>query len=259
MRRLLVLALLLALAVGCGGSDDDESSAPATTGAGTTTAPDTTGTEPAEDLTLDVYLLRDGKVATVSRSVPDTEAVAFAALRALIDGPTAEERAAGLSSEVSPDTRVDLLTIADGTATVELSDCAGLAQVVYTVTQFSTVDRVQSGCRPGKLTRATFEDETPQILVESPTPAAEVKSPLRITGTANTYEATFMYELKDAKGGLLAGGFVTATSGSGTRGTFDKTIPFEVSEPGGTLTVYVTSAEDGSRTNEVEIPLELQP
>jgi Immunoglobulin-like domain of bacterial spore germination/Sporulation and spore germination len=257
MRSLPVLALLLVLAAGCGSGDSESAGSSTTTAA--TTAPATTETQPPEEMTLSVYFLRDGRIAAESRSIPKTQGVAFAALRALIDGPTPEERADGITSEVLADTRIELLTVENGTAIVELSDCGGLAQVVYTLTQFPTVDRVETGCRAGKLTRASFEEETPAIFVESPTPGAEVTSPLRVVGTANTFEATFMYELKDASGKVVAKDFVTATSGSGTRGTFDVTIPFVVSEPGGTLTVYESSAEDGSRIHEVEIPLELQP
>ena len=53
--------------------------------------------------------------------------------------------------------------------------------------------------------------------------------------------------------------FVTATSGTGTRGTFDFTtkkfaIPFDGV---GSLVVFERSAEDGSRTKLVEIPLRM--
>jgi germination protein M len=54
--------------------------------------------------------------------------------------------------------------------------------------------------------------------------------------------------------------FVTATSGSGERGTFDFTIPFTVSsEQEGTRVVYESSAEDGSHIHIREIPLTLAP
>ena len=86
---------------------------------------------------------------------------------------------------------------------------------------------------------ADFEDETPIILVESPLPFEHVTSPLRVTGTANTFEATFNYDLVDSAGKVIATHFVTATSGSGTRGTFDFTVPYTVSKPGlGKLVVY---------------------
>ena len=84
-------------------------------------------------------------------------------------------------------------------------------------------------------------------------------SPLRLRGTANTFEATFQVELLDADGRVVGKRFATATSGSGTRGTFDVTVPFSARKPGGTLVVYEDSAKDGSRINVVRIPLRLQP
>jgi hypothetical protein len=74
-------------------------------------------------------------------------------------------------------------------------------------------------------------------------------------GTANTFEATFEYELLDAAGKVLSKHFVTATSGSGTRGTYDVTVPFEAPNGLGKLVVFELSAADGSRIHQVEIPL----
>ncbi|MBA3333030.1 MAG: hypothetical protein H0U30_03485 [Actinobacteria bacterium] len=51
---------------------------------------------------------------------------------------------------------------------------------------------------------------------------------------------------------------MTATSGTGTRGTFEFTVPFEVPFDGvGELIVFESSAKDGSRINLVEIPLRM--
>jgi hypothetical protein len=131
---------------------------------------------------------------------------------------------------------------------------AALAQVVYTLTQFPTVKTVN-----GK-TRADVEGFVPQILVEHPTPDETVTSPLHVTGNADTFEATFEYDLKDASGKVLAHDFVTATSGSGQRGTFAFTIPFTVTAAqDGTLVVFESSAEDGSRIHIREIPVRLSP
>ena len=69
----------------------------------------------------------------------------------------------------------------------ELLDEA-LAQIVYTLTQFPTVESVEIDGE--SYTRADFEEQTPSVLVESPLPFEEVTSPLRATGTANTFEAT---------------------------------------------------------------------
>ena len=50
--------------------------------------------------------------------------------------------------------------------------------------------------------------------------------------------------------------FVTATSGTGTRGTFEFTTEAAGAfDDVGTLVVFEPSAEDGSRTKLVEIPL----
>ena len=56
---------------------------------------------------------------------------------------------------------------------------------------------------------------------------------------------------------MLSHHFVTATSGSGTRGTYDVTIPFEAPNGLGKLVVYERSAADGSKIHAVEIPLTL--
>jgi hypothetical protein len=80
-----------------------------------------------------------------------------------------------------------------------------------------------------------------------------VSAPFTVTGTANTFEANFLYELLDANGAVVDEDFVTATSGTGTRGTFE----FTTADAGdvAVLVVFEESAEDGSRMREVRIPL----
>jgi hypothetical protein len=243
-RALFLLAFCLLLA-GCGGDDSSEA-----------TSTDTV-TLPASSAGR-VYWLRDGKVWPVARELPatDTEAEALAAL---VAGPTDQE-----SSDLEATTAItggDPTGTSDGgVARVELPgqySREALAQIVYTLTQFPTVKSVEVD---GKTyTRKSFEEQTPAILVESPLPFEEVTSPLRATGTANTFEATFNYELTDTDGLIVDENFVTATSGTGTRGTFDFTTkPFTVPFDGvGSLIVFEPSAEDGSRTKLVEIPLRM--
>ena len=242
-----VLALALGLlAVGCGG--DDEASSETTT---TTTAP-------AE---VRLYFLRDGKVWPVLREVDTTDGEANAAIEALLQGPTAQEGADLDLTTAIPESDEDAeVSIEDGVATLQLDVQLveeGLAQVVYTLTQFPEVEQVE--VQEAFRTRADFEDQTPAILVESPLAFEDVTSPLRVTGTANTFEANFQYELTDTDGRIVDESFVTATSGSGTRGTFDFTtaayaVPFDGV---GALIVFESSAEDGSRINLVEIPLRM--
>jgi hypothetical protein len=136
---------------------------------------------------------------------------------------------------------------------------AALAQIVYTLTQFPTVHEVRSSRMLGDtpaLTRATFEDLTPAILVESPLPGDRVTSPLAVRGTANTFEATFDLELRNSSGVRVAWRFVTATSGSGQRGTFDTTLSFPRTGGPVTLVAYEPSAASGKRIHVVRIPLE---
>jgi Immunoglobulin-like domain of bacterial spore germination/Sporulation and spore germination len=268
MRSLALAAsclLVLALA-GCG--SDDEGSSPG----GTTTQPPAQTTDPpaqtsteeehAEPIVISVYFLREGKVGLTRRNAILGAKVGTAAVEQLLAGPTSTDRAAGLTTAIPAGTRLERLSIDAGTATADFSrelSPAAAAQVVYTLTEFPTVRRASiDGAAP--LGRADLEELTPPILVEVPAPGYSVSSPLLITGTANTFEATFQVEVVDSGGKVVGKRFVTATSGSGTRGTFDAEVPFHVRERGpGKLVLFELSAEDGSRIHEVEIPLELLP
>ncbi|HSI98180.1 MAG TPA: Gmad2 immunoglobulin-like domain-containing protein [Gaiellaceae bacterium] len=254
MKRLVLALAVAALLAGCGGGEGTD-----TTDTVITTPP------PLGTTKVSVYWLLEGKVWPVSREVDETQAVARAALGELFRGPTEQEEAElGLSNAIlfSDDSaQVERLTVSGGVATYSppftLSDQQALAQVVYTLTQFPTVDVVEID--GNTYTRADFESFTPAILVESPRFFEEVENPVRATGTANTFEATFQYELTDTDGRIVDEGFVTATSGSGERGTFDfTTSEYEIPFDGvGALFVFELSAEDGSRTNLVEIPVRM--
>ena len=242
MRRLLPLLLVAAglLLAGCGGDDSTDTSATDTI------------TLPASSAGK-VYWLRDGKVWPVARELPAT-GTAAASLDELLDGPSSEEKGdLEATSAIPTDTELEV-DVADGVATVSASEDLSreaLAQIVYTLTQFPTVTSVEVDGQT--YTRKSFEDQTPAILVESPLPFAEVTSSITASGTANTFEASFNYEVYDADGNLVGENFVTATSGTGTRGTFEFTTgDFDSISK---LVVFEPSAEDGSKTKLVEIPL----
>ncbi len=238
---------------------------------------------PAKPIVVRVYLARGEKIGVSTREIPATKAVASAAMRELLAGPTADETSYGLTTIIPEGTELRGVTVKSGTATVDLSgeyDSGGgtlsmtmrLAQVVYTLTQFPTIDRVLfkiegepvtvfggEGLMIGTpQTRADYEDVTPAILVETPVPGQSASGVLRVTGTANVFEAVFIAEVRDANGTRLVKKIVTATLGTGTRGTYDIKIPFSVTKTQmGSLVVYESSAKDGSAINVVTVPIKL--
>jgi hypothetical protein len=254
MRSALVLSVagLLLAAAGCGGDDTTTVTVRETV---TETATSSVPTEPPAVVAL--YFLQDGKVWPEQRSIVSGPAVATTTINQLLEGPESQ-----LTTAIPLETRLSGLTINGGVGSIELepalTDRKALAQIAYTLMQFETVKRVSfNGGAP--VGARAFEAQTPAILVESPLAGEEVESGFEVTGTANTFEATFQYELLDAGEKVLKKDFVTATSGSGTRGVFSFTVPYEVSGPTeGRLVVFEISAEDGSRTNERSIPLSLR-
>lgn len=216
----------------------------------------TSGTVPSEaPAVLTLYFLRDGKVAPVGRGVVTSSDVAATAIQELL-----ETKEAGLSTAIPSETTLGAVEMNGDLAIVGLTpeptDPAARAQIVYTLTALPDVKRVSFGGGT-PVGRKAFENQTPAILVESPLPGEQVEPGFEVSGTANTFEATFNYELLDASGKVLRKNFVTATSGTGTRGTFKFTVPYEAGPQAGKLRVFELSAADGSRINESEILLQL--
>jgi hypothetical protein len=245
VRRALLAVAIAGVAAGCGG----ERQVPAQPSVTTPLPPTVSATTPlARPTSLELFFLApDGKLVAAARDVAHTQTPGAATLTELTNAPS------GATTQVPGSLQ---LTIDNGAAHVSGAslDDAALAQIVYSLTSFPTVRSVN-----GK-TRADVEDFAPAILVENPSPGEAVTSPMRVTGTANTFEATFNYRLEGAQGNELAKDVVTATSGSGTRGTFAFTVAFTVdAAQDGKLVVFELSAEDGSVIHEREIPLRLLP
>jgi germination protein M len=295
---LALVALVALVTVGCGmASQVGDGGTVATSGSPTTTespelttttigteSPSTTAAAPADTTTVRVYFSRDEKMAAVTRVIPKTQQVGAAAMKALLEGPTAAEADAGMTTCIPEGTTFLGLEISDGVAIVDLSAEYGsgggslsmftrLAQVVFTLTQFPTVDGVRFKLDgevidvlggegiiiDEPMNRDDYEDMSPAILVESPAVGDAVSSPMRITGTANVFEAVFQVNIVNWDGLIIAEKTVMASSGTGTRGTFDVTIPFDIDQAGlGALIVFSESPKDGSQINVVEIPLQLE-
>ncbi len=238
-----------------------------------------------ETATVRLYFVRGEKIGVAGREVTaDTspEAIAEAAVAALLEGPSATDREFGLSTAIPDGVRVNGVEFAGSTATLDLTGAFAsgggslsmqlrAAQVVCTLTQFDGIDSVSfkidgtptdnlggEGIKIGPTVgRQDFEDALPAILVEEPYPGQVVTSPVTASGSSNTFEATHQLEVVDPEGLIVTEQFVTATSGTGTRGTWTATVEFTNAHPGrlGALIFYESSAKDGSRINIVEVPV----
>lgn len=231
---------------------------------------------------VSVYFTREDRLAAAHRSVAGTGSRAEQALRALLAGPTVAEAAEGMRSAIPSGTRLLGLRIDRDLATVNLSQefatgggslpgAARLAQVAFTATQFPLVRRVvfqlEGRSRwllgggvevtAAPVTRDSYESLLPAIFVESPALGDEVASPLEVWGTADVFEASFHVQLLAGDGTLLAALPVLATSGTGTRGTFDVALTFTGAAVAGALVVYSDAPRDGSRINEVRTPVRI--
>jgi hypothetical protein len=258
MKRALPLVFLVFAVAGCGSSStNDTQVVPATTTSAAPTTPSTSttpGTQP--QVAIRVYFVRDGRIAPVRRLVPSTPAVGQAALDALRAGPTAEERGTGLSTAIGS-LRLTGLSIQDGEGDLgSLTHVSQLAeaQIVYTLTQFPTVRKVRIG--DDVLDRSDLEDVTPVILVESPLPGETVTSPITVRGTSNTFEATMRVEIRRGSQ-VLTSETVTASSGSGQRGTYSATLDVGAASGPITLVAFEPSAENGQPIHTVTVPLTL--
>ncbi len=223
----------------------------------------------------------------VLREVPETRAVATAAMTALLAGPKGAEVASrpAMFTAIPDGTRLLGVTITDGIATVDLSRefesgggsysvQARLAQVVYTLTQFPTVDGVlfEIAGKPvttfssegvvldGPVDRADYRDVLPAIFVDRPAWGASAGNPAAVSGIANVFEAQFRVQVLDGTGRVLADEPVTASCGTGCWGTFATKVGYDLAKAQyGTLRVFEPSAKDGSPINVTEYRVWLTP
>jgi hypothetical protein len=151
-RVAVVAVVLAAVSWGCGGAGGGDAgeapSRPTTTAAGEAPA-----TSTGETTTVRLYFTVGEKVAPVERAVPRVPRIGAEAMKALLAGPTEEERRNGFSTAIPDGTRFNALTITDGVARVDLSrsfEAGGglglalrLAQVVCTLDAFDTVTGVR--------------------------------------------------------------------------------------------------------------------
>ncbi|MGH3042959.1 MAG: GerMN domain-containing protein [Gaiellaceae bacterium] len=295
---LAVLAASLGFLFASCGADGDATSAGPVPSVGTTTdgtseeIPTTTGvtdsgtepveTIPTEQVTYQLWFHTDDGLYVTYGASPPTPRIGTAALEALLRG--------------SPDVRLDTsiprgtqllgLTIDDGIARVDLTsefESGGgsasmqmrLAQIVYTITQFPTVKGVvfsldgepidvlggEGVIIDHPLTRQDYIDFLPAILVTKPIAGQTVPSPIVVRGSANVFEANVSVEILDKNNEVIATTFTTATCGTGCRGIFKVSVPYEVDEvqPGTVVVHDDDAAGTGTYPHEVRIPVVLTP
>jgi germination protein M len=234
-------------------------------------------------MTYQVWFTHDQSLFVTERTEPANPRIGTASVTAMLQGPSPDERAAGVGSVIPNGSRLLGLTIDNGIATADLSrefESGGgsasmrmrLAQLTFTLTQFATVEgvnleiegtpvRVFGGegivlDRP--MTRRGFRDLLPAILVQSPIVGQRASSPITISGTSDVFEAVVSISVLDARRNEIVRTFTMATCGSGCRGTYSKSVHYRVAKTQqGVVRVYESSAKDGSAINVVEIPVTL--
>src|SRR5262245_43831991 len=253
----------------------------------TPAASPTVAASPGKTMIVRAYFVLGGEPGVVGllpvlRVVPETTGVARAALTALLAGPTsAESGDRTITSAIPQGTTLLGVTIKNRVATVDLStefDTGGgtasmqyrLAQVVYTLTQFSTVQSVvfqidgatvtvfggEGIVLDGPQRRSDYYDQLPAMFVDRPAYQAAIGNPGLVAGNANVFEAAFRVALLDASGRTLRDEPVMASCGTGCRGTFDVQLAYDVTRAQwGTLRVYDPSEKDGSPQDVRDYPV----
>lgn len=291
-RMLLGMALVLALgAAGC--SDDGDpvaaSAAPSEAPAESPAASPTPVASPTPSTVTQpvrLWLTLEDFTGLTTRQAPVTPPrVATAAVTELLKGPSQSESSNGWGTAIPAGSELLGIDLDGDVATVDLSEefeSGGgslsarmrLAQLVYTLTEFRTIKGVELEIEgqpattfssegiviDGPMTRAEFEDLVAPIVVEAPIAGQRVTSPVRISGTANVFEATVSFRILGPDNEVIAEDFATATCGTGCRGTYSKTVAFQVAqETEGIIQVFESSAKDGSPLHVVSVPVLLVP
>jgi hypothetical protein len=152
VKRLVLLLLVVACLASCGRPSGpvevDPGLVPFEIGRSPTPAPG------ASIRTITIYLVRDGRLEPVTRTLSSDAPDAEVAIAALLDGPSSDERDAGLGSAIPPVARFLSVNVVDGVATVDLAEefqgpatpdevLLRVAQVVWTLSELSEVAAVR--------------------------------------------------------------------------------------------------------------------
>lgn len=202
----------------------------------------------AEEVTA--WFVRSAETALFLEPVTErleepTLGVARAAMEALVRGPYA---AKGLETLAPPGTEVLGVDRDGALLTVDLSaevrtpvggaagEAAFAQQLAWTGTQFDGVDGVRLlvdgaaveelwGHLDWSLPVTRDEFALSPVIIEQPEPGARISSgSVTASGTANVFEATLIVRLLRPDGSLAEEAVVTASCGTGCRGTWEQTF-----------------------------------
>jgi hypothetical protein len=216
---------------------------------------------------------------------------ATATMELLLEGPTTDETTSipALGSNIPVGTELNGVTIAAGVATVDLSSqfesgggsasmLGRVAEVVFTLTQYSTVDEVLfelDGTPIDTLggegviledynTREEVLGQLPSVFVDMPSHGGNVANPLMMSGWTAADDGTFIVAIVDDDGLILVEQTVTAdgdeidTADGVTWTAFDVSVDYDV-DAVQTGAVIVWVDDDGVQTAVREYPVRLIP
>src|SRR4051794_17316633 len=236
----------------------------------------------AETSVYKVWSQRSGKLWLVKRQQPLTSAPARAAMQALLTGPNLAESDAGVGSQVPASADLLGLSVANGTATVDLSSgfaTSGttaqvrmrLAQLTWTLAQFPTIDQVSlqvngrtvsslAGVRlPRPMTQDSFAGLLPPITVWNPAIGTALSDSVRVSGNATVFEGSLHIRILNHNGTSIGYANTTASCGTGCRGGYTILVPFRAG--GDQLGTVVVTDDDtdgnGKPQHQVRVPVVL--
>lgn len=261
---------------------------PAATGGAEPTVeptPDSTPSDLGPSTPLEIWLTKGETLYPSARALfgGSSSAVGRDSVELLLKGVSVSEQVMDINTLIPFGTELRSLDISGGTATVDLTSefVSGggslsmrmrIAQVVYTLTQFDTVqgvlfkidgEPVESIGGEGVMvdtpqTRKDYEDLLPVIAVTTPGIGWDFASGDTIEGIANVFEANVSWRILDQNGEEIASDFTTATCGTGCWGDFTIEAVFSVDQDQpGTIEVFESSAKNGKPINVVSIPVTL--
>lgn len=232
---------------------------------------------------ISVWFKRSARLWHTKRTAPTASFPVRTAVRALLDGPSAAESAAGVKTAAPAGTKLLSTAVTNGVATINVRQKFAspgrrknirmrLAQLTFTATQFANVHAVHleiAGSAvasiggvtvPAQMTRASFSRLVPAIVVHAPVIGAHLTPSIRVTGTSDVFEAVMVVKVLNSGGHLLARKVFMASCGTGCRGHFSVTISYHVGNAQtGSVVVTDTSGRGGPPPNIVRIPVRLSP